>query len=109
MSAPACSTCGCQLLPDADGKILRARKLPCHPRHVYVQVLVVYGFYYHILHYIAKGLGIKYKTCFRIWLAFYRYMQLIVMSMPVFISTFAKHFAVVCPRPKRDYSAYARH
>src|SRR5690606_717744 len=79
---------------NCNSKNLRRGQLTLHKTYVEVNIFVI-----KFAGDIGSDNGLKFfevynKTCFRIYLAFNRYKQFVVVTMPVRVGTFAKRFQV---------------
>ena len=88
-----------QLLPDANGEIFCTAYFTFHEPDIQVQVQVIDLFRDMLFNNEAQPLYVENKTRVCIRLAFYRNVELIIMTMPVIIRAFAKHFIVLFPAP----------
>ena len=80
-----------QLLPDPDGQILRRAHFTLKKINFDIQILVIQFLDDMILYDTAQFFYVEQKSRIRIRVTFYRYIQLVIMPMPVLIGAFAEY------------------
>jgi futalosine nucleosidase len=90
---------GLYLLPDGNGQVFGRTHFALHKRHIQVQVLMIQLFYNMLINNLAQLFYIEHKTRIVAGLAFDCDIQLVIMTMPVGISAFAKNGFVLCCVP----------
>jgi hypothetical protein len=80
-----------QLLPDPNGQILRRTHFTLKKINFDIQILVIQFLDDMILYDTAQFFYIEQKSRIRIRVTFYRYIQLVVMPMPILIGAFAEY------------------
>jgi len=88
-----------QLLPDPDGQILRRTHFALKEINFDIQILVIQFLGDMILYDAAQFFYIEQKSRIRIRVAFYRYIQLVIMSMPILIGAFAEYGLILFLAP----------
>lgn len=88
-----------QLLPDPDGQILRRTHFTLKKINFDIQVLVIQFLGDMILYDTAQFFYIEQKSRLRIRVTFYRYIQLVVMPMPILIGAFAEYRLILILTP----------
>ena len=84
-----------QLLPDPDGQILRRTHFTLKEINFDIQILVVQFLDDIILNDTAQLFYIEQKSRIRIGVTFYRYIQLVIMPMPILIGAFAEYVLIL--------------
>lgn len=88
-----------KLFPNGYDEVFNGTYLPCHKTYINIQVLVVKFFRDVFLDDIAQFLHVIDKTGIRVGVTLDGNVQVKIMAMPVFVSTFSKHLFIALPAP----------